>query len=300
MIYMNHLNPPLQVIKYEKAQGNAISPPAVLGCLQSHRFSTRLEYYYVGIGNRNHLFIMSIRLNNLTLAYERHPAVHHITTTIAQGEWLAIVGPNGAGKSTLLNAMAGLTNIHEGSIEGLCPNKVAYLPQQAQLDNSFPVTVFELVVMGLWTKLGFSKSLSESHHKQCVEAIAVVGLQGFEHRMINTLSGGQLQRCLFARVLLQDQPVILLDEPFNAIDLKTLTDLTQVIKQWHKNNRTVIMVTHDLDYVQQHCPQTLLLSRECIGHGTTKDILTTENLRKARQLSEAFDERAHLCMQGAA
>ena len=243
---------------------------------------------------------MSIKLNNLTLAYERHPAVHHLTATIAQGEWLAIVGPNGAGKSTLLNAMAGLTAINEGSIEGLCPNTVAYLPQQAQLDNSFPLTVFELVVMGLWAKLGFSKSLSGLQHKQCIDAIAVVGLQGFEHRMINTLSGGQLQRCLFARVLLQDQPVILLDEPFNAIDLKTLTDLTQVIKQWHQNNRTVIMVTHDLDYVQQHCPQTLLLSRECIGHGTTKDILTPRNLKKARQLSEAFDERAHLCMQGAA
>ena len=294
------MNPPLQVINHEEAQANATSPPAVLECLQSYRFSTLFEYDDVDIGNRHNLFIMSIQLNNLTLAYERHPAVHHITTTIAKGEWLAIVGPNGAGKSTLLNAMAGLTNIHEGSIEGLCPNTVAYLPQQAQLDNSFPVTVFELVVMGLWAKLGFSKSLSVLQHKQCIDAIAVVGLQGFEHRMINTLSGGQLQRCLFARVLLQDQPVILLDEPFNAIDLKTLTDLTQVIKQWHQNNRTVIMVTHDLDYVQQHCPQTLLLSRECIGHGTTKDILTTGNLKKARQLSEAFDERAHLCMQGAA
>jgi zinc/manganese transport system ATP-binding protein len=294
------MNPPLQVIRHEEVQGNATNPSAVLECLQSHRFGTRFEYDYVGISHRDNLFIMSIKLNNLTLAYERHPAVHHITTTIGKGEWLAIVGPNGAGKSTLLNAMAGLTNIHEGSIEGLCPNTVAYLPQQAQLDNSFPVTVFELVVMGLWAKLGFSKSLSKSHHKQCADAIAVVGLQGFEHRMINTLSGGQLQRCLFARVLLQDQPVILLDEPFNAIDLKTLTDLTQVIKQWHQNNRTVIMVTHDLDYVQQHCPQTLLLARECIGHGTTKDILTKENLKKARQLSEAFDERAHLCMQGAA
>jgi zinc/manganese transport system ATP-binding protein len=292
--------PSLQVIKREEAQGNATKPPAVLECLQSYRFGTRFEHDYVGIGNRNDLFIMSIRLNNLTLAYERHPAVHHLTATIAQGEWLAIVGPNGAGKSTLLNAMAGLTTINEGSIEGLCPDTVAYLPQQAQLDNSFPLTVFELVVMGLWAQLGFSKSLSGLQHKQCVDAIAVVGLQGFEHRMINTLSGGQLQRCLFARVLLQDQPVILLDEPFNAIDLKTLTDLTQVIKQWHQNNRTVIMVTHDLDYVQQHCPQTLLLSRECIGHGTTKDILTTGNLKKARQLSEAFDERAHLCMQGAA
>jgi zinc/manganese transport system ATP-binding protein len=297
---MNHLSTSPQVIKHEEAQGNVTSPSVVLECLQSDEFGAWFKHDYVGIRHRGDLFIMSIQLKNLTLSYERHPAVHHLTATIAQGEWLAIVGPNGAGKSTLLNAMAGLTNIHEGSIEGLCPNTVAYLPQQTQLDSSFPLTVFELVVMGLWAKIGFCKSLSSSSHKQCVDAIAVVGLQGFEHRMINTLSGGQLQRCLFARVLLQDQPVILLDEPFNAIDLKTLTDLTEVIKQWHQNNRTVIMVTHDLEYVKQHCPQTLLLSRECIGHGTTKDILTRENLKKVRQLSEAFDEGAHLCMQGAA
>jgi zinc/manganese transport system ATP-binding protein len=246
------------------------------------------------------LFNMSIQLNNLTLAYERHPAVHHLTATINRGDWLAIVGPNGAGKSTLLNAMAGLTMIDEGSIEGLNPNSVAYLPQQTQVDKSFPITVFELVVMGLWGMLGFSRSLSRSHYKQCSEAIAAVGLQGFEQRMINTLSGGQLQRTLFARVLVQERSVILLDEPFNAIDAKTLSDLTNVIKQWHQNERTIIMVTHDLDYVQQHCPQTMLLARECIGYGLTKDVLTRENLARASQLSEAFDEGADACERGAA
>ena len=253
----------------------------------------------MGIGTVDHAS-MSIQLNNLTLAYQRHPAVHHLTVTIDNGQWLAIVGPNGAGKSTLLNALAGRISITEGSIQGLCPEEVAYLPQQAQLDKSIPVTVFELVVMGLWSKLGFSKSLNSIQHKQCIEAIAAVGLKGFEHRLINTLSGGQLQRCLFARVMLQDQPVILLDEPFNAIDVKTLNDLTHLIKQWHQHNRTVIMVTHDLDYVQTHCPQTLLLARECIGHGNTKDVLTKDNLTKARQYSEAFDEHANWCKQGAA
>ena len=129
-------------------------------CLQPHGLGTGLELGNVGTGAWNYLFIMSIQLNNLTLAYERHPAVHHLTATIAQGEWLAIVGPNGAGKSTLLNAMAGLTTAYEGSIEGLCPDTVAYLPQQTQLDKSFPITVFELVATGLWAELGFSKSLS--------------------------------------------------------------------------------------------------------------------------------------------
>lgn len=259
---------------------------------------------YVDIGVRNYPLIMSIQLNNLTLTYGRHPAVHHITASIDQGDWLAIVGPNGAGKSTLLNAMAGLTTVHqggvEGSIEGLCPNTVAYLPQQTQLDKSFPLNVFELVVTGLWAELGFSKSLTRKQYDQCTDAIAAVGLQGFENRMINTLSGGQLQRSLFARVLLQDQSVILLDEPFNAIDARTLADLTDVIQQWHQNKRTVIMVSHDLEYVQQNCPKTMLLARECIGYGLTKDVLTRENLKLAKQLSEAFDDHAELCMQGIA
>ncbi|MBL6737995.1 MAG: metal ABC transporter ATP-binding protein [Litoricola sp.] len=239
---------------------------------------------------------MGVQINNLTVTYEQHPAVHHLTATVDQGEWLAVVGPNGAGKSTLLNAMAGVITDYDGCIEGMRPDTVAYMPQQTQLDKSFPITVFELVATGFWQELGFLKSLGKEQQEQCERALAAVGLQGFEQRLIGTLSGGQLQRSLFARVLLQNQPVILLDEPFNAIDSKTLVDLTQLIEQWHHSDRTVIMVTHDLDYVRQHCPQTLLLARECISHGATVDVLTDENLRRATQLSEAFDARAPWCM----
>ena len=243
---------------------------------------------------------MTISLNNLTLTYERHPAVHHLNATINQGDWLAIVGPNGAGKSTLLNAMAGLIPIAEGSIHGLSPDDIAYLPQQTQLDKSFPMTVLELVSTGLWQALGYSNSLTETQEGRCIDAVAAVGLNGFEHRLIGTLSGGQLQRSLFARVLLQDQPIILLDEPFNAIDRQTLMDLTEVINQWHRGRRTVIMVTHDLDYVKEHCPKTLLLARECIAQGATKDILTEDNIKRVRHLSEAFDDNAPWCQRGAA
>ena len=248
------------------------------------------------IGVLGELIQMGIYINNLTVTYEQHPAVHHLTAKVNQGEWLALVGPNGAGKSTLLNAMAGIITDYEGSIEGTRQESVAYLPQQTQLDKSFPITVFELVATGLWQELGFFKSLGKTHHEQCERALAAVGLQGFEQRQIGTLSGGQLQRSLFARVLLQDRPIILLDEPFNAIDPKTLVDLTQVIKQWHQDNRTVVMVTHDLDYVRQHCPRSLLLARECISHGATEEVLTQENLSSATQLSEAFDELAPWCL----
>ncbi|MBO6566450.1 MAG: ABC transporter ATP-binding protein [Pseudomonadales bacterium] len=239
---------------------------------------------------------MNLLIENLTIAYEHHPAVHHLTTKIAQGEWWAIVGPNGAGKSTLLNAIAGVISDYEGSIEGAQPDMVAYLPQQAQLDKTFPISVFELVATGLWAKMGFCASLSASQHQQCQEALAAVGLQGFEDRMVGSLSGGQLQRTLFARVILQDQPLILLDEPFNAIDSKTLSDLTDVIRQWQRDDRTIVTVTHDLAYVREHCPKALLLARECIGHGDTNAVLTDANLSRARMLSEAFDERANWCL----
>ena len=238
---------------------------------------------------------MTITIDNLTVTYEHHPAIHHLSATIAQGEWLGIVGPNGAGKSTLLKTMAGQIDNYEGHIDGLTPETVAYLPQQIQIDTSFPITVFDLVTTGFWQELGFSRSLSDRQFDKSHQALAAVGLEGFSDRLIGTLSGGQLQRSLFARVLLQDQPIILLDEPFNAIDTKTLADLTQVVKHWHQNERTIVMVTHDLDYVREFCPNALLLARECVGLGKTSDVLTDDNLARARVASEAFDRDADWC-----
>lgn len=239
---------------------------------------------------------MSIKIHNLTVSYNFHPAVHHLNATINQGQWLAIVGPNGAGKSTLLNALAGIITEYEDSIEGINPNNIAYLPQQTKLDKDFPITVLELISTGLWQEIGFSGGLSYTQIERCMNAIEAVGLDGFENRLINTLSGGQLQRSLFARVLMQDQQVILLDEPFNAIDTKTLTDLTLVIKEWQNKNRTIIMVTHDLEYVKDNCPTSMLLAKECIDLGSTKSVLTKENLDNAKKFSEAFDENSAWCI----
>jgi zinc/manganese transport system ATP-binding protein len=239
---------------------------------------------------------MSIKIQNLTVSYNFHPAVHHLNATINQGQWLAVVGPNGAGKSTLLNVLAGIITEYEGSIKGINPNNVAYLPQQTKLDKDFPITVLELISTGLWQEIGFSGSLSDTQIERCMNALEAVGLDGFENRIINTLSGGQLQRSLFARVLMQDQQVILLDEPFNAIDTKTLTDLTSVIKEWQNKNRTIIMVTHDLEYVKDNCPTSMLLAKECIDLGSTKSVLTKENLDNAKKVSEAFDENSAWCI----
>ena len=165
---------------------------------------------------------MCIKLNNLTVVFDEHNDTPSLT--IDQGQWLAVVG-QWPGKSTLLNAWL-VSARYRRTIDGLCQQHIAYLPQQTQLDSSFPMTVIELVSTGMWQQLGLIRELKSSHYERCTQAIAAVGLKGFEDRIIGSLSGGQLQRCLFARVLLQDCPVILLDEPFNAIDSKTINDLS--------------------------------------------------------------------------
>jgi zinc/manganese transport system ATP-binding protein len=122
-----------------------------------------------------------------------------------------------------------------------------------------------------------------------------VGLTGFEGRPIGSLSGGQLQRARFARLLLQDAPLILLDEPYSAIDHKTASDLAALITRWHGEGRTVIAVLHDLEHVRGHYPEALLLAREPIARGPTAQVLSAENLFRARQRAEAFDDAAPVC-----
>ncbi|MEO1019291.1 MAG: ATP-binding cassette domain-containing protein, partial [Pseudomonadota bacterium] len=131
-------------------------------------------------------------------------------------------------------------------------------------------------------------------------AITAVGLTGFEQRIIGTLSGGQMQRVLFARLLLQDAPIILLDEPFNAIDTKTAADLMALIQRWHREARTIIAASHDLEQIHCHFPESLLIARELVAHGVTEKVLTADNLFRARQLCEAFDDHAPVCERHAA
>ncbi|MBD3788392.1 MAG: ATP-binding cassette domain-containing protein, partial [Sphingomonadales bacterium] len=126
-------------------------------------------------------------------------------------------------------------------------------------------------------------------------ALAAVGLTGFERRPIGALSGGQMQRVLFARLLLQEADVILLDEPFTAIDAKTAADLMALVRRWHGEGRTVVAVLHDLDTVRAEFPETLMIARELVAHGPTAQVLTAANLLRARAMSEAFDDNAPVC-----
>jgi zinc/manganese transport system ATP-binding protein len=232
----------------------------------------------------------AIRLDDLTLGYDGHPAVHHLSGTFAAGSLTAIVGPNGSGKSTLLKGIMGWLTPIGGKIERT--GEIAYLPQSAEIDKSFPATVNELIGLGLWKARGAFGGLDAADRERMAKALHAVGLDGFARRPIDTLSGGQLQRALFARVLLQDAPIVLLDEPFTAIDEKTTHDLVHLIGHWHEEGRTIIAVLHDIDFVRRHFPETLLLAREPLAWGRTALTLKPENLQRARSMPEAWDEHA--------
>lgn len=237
----------------------------------------------------------AIELRNLTLGYDRHPAVHHLSLRIEPGSLVALVGPNGAGKSTLIKALAGLLAPISGTLHGLQKQRIAWLPQHTELDRSFPIAVRDLVAMGLWHQVGALKRFSATHLRQCDAALAAVGLTGFESRSLDTLSGGQLQRALFARLILQDAPLVLLDEPFAAVDNRTTADLLALLHRWHQQGKTVLTVLHDLAQVRTHFPLTLLLARELIAWGPTAEVLTTAHWSRAQRMKEPFDDAAPVC-----
>lgn len=240
----------------------------------------------------------TITFRDLTLGYERHPAVHHLSLQIEPGALVAVVGPNGAGKSSLIKALAGVLAPLSGHIEGLRRGHIAWLPQHSELDASFPIDVRGMVASGLWRRVGALGRFNAEHRRQCDAALAAIGLSGFESRGLDTLSGGQLQRARFARLILQDAPVVLLDEPFAAVDQRTTADLLALLHQWQRQGRTVIAVLHDTTQVRAHFPQTLLLAREPVAWGATAEVLTEANWARAQSLREPFDERADECETG--
>lgn len=243
----------------------------------------------------------AVWIDNLTVSYRQHPAVHHLSCRFAAGSLTAIVGPNGAGKSSLLDAMVGKVAPSTGQVRlGLPrPARIAYLPQQSGIDRSFPLRVSDVVMLGAWGTLGLFRGASAAVRRRAQAALAEVGLADLGQRLVGELSVGQFQRVLFARVLMQDSPLILLDEPFNAIDARTTGDLLALVHRWHREGRTVVAVLHDLEQVRAHFPSTLLLAREGLAHGPTAEVLSAPNLQRARELAEQWDDAAAWCHRSA-
>jgi zinc/manganese transport system ATP-binding protein len=201
---------------------------------------------------------MALEFCNLHIGHNRHAIAGPMNLCVPKGALVALLGPNGAGKSTLLRTLAGDIAPATGSVTKLQAASTAYLPQAATLLRDAPIVVRDVVAMGLWGKLGAFKNPC-SHDVAAIDAaIKTVGLDHLANHSISELSGGQLQRALFARLAVQDSDVILLDEPFAALDEDSQTDLLAVVKSWHDLGKTIIVAMHDLD-VAQHFPIWLRL-----------------------------------------
>jgi len=236
-----------------------------------------------------------IHMENLTAGYDRRPAIHHLNASIDPGSLIAVIGPNGGGKSTLLKTLMGLLVPMSGSYHLSSASSIAYLPQISEVDRSFPITVFDTVLMGAWPRSGFFRFVSGEIRKRAFLALEQVGMQAFAQQSIAALSIGQFQRVLFARLLLQDTKIYLLDEPLSAIDQRTCADLLKIIGEWHRLGKIVLCVLHDMEQVRHHFPQTMLLARELIGFGETSEILCTAKLDQARRRAEEWHDHADEC-----
>jgi zinc/manganese transport system ATP-binding protein len=221
-----------------------------------------------------------LRLHDVSVGYGSHLALAPVSGAFKAGALTAIVGANGAGKSSLLKAMVGLVPCASGHVDrgSLRAAQVAYLPQQAVLDRSFPISVGDLVGMGDWAHSGWAGALFPRLRGRIDAALASVGMAGMAGRSIAALSVGQFQRVLFARLCVQDAPVLLLDEPFAAVDEATTRILLDRMLAWGRDGRTVIAVLHDLAMVRAHFPQTLLLAGGPVAWGATTDVLPAAGL----------------------
>jgi zinc/manganese transport system ATP-binding protein len=200
-------------------------------------------------------------------------ALDGINGQFLRGSLTGVVGENGAGKSSLLAAIAGTARLASGVVDFAVPGRLAYLPQTAAIDTSYPLTVAELIMLGGWREFGAFRAPGTSLRLHAASAAATVGLTALMKRRISELSVGLLQRALFARLILQDADVILLDEPFAAVDEQSASVLLEQIRRWHRERRTVIAVLHDLDMVRRHFPSTVVLAQRCIAWGPTDIVL---------------------------
>jgi zinc/manganese transport system ATP-binding protein len=222
-----------------------------------------------------------ICLDDIYFRYRDSLALEGISMNITPGTLMAIVGGNGAGKTTLLNIISGLEKPSQGSVTFSNEPVIAYLPQTSRLDRDFPFRVMDVVAMGFWRQRGLLQNLTQTQHDEIHQALKTVGLDGYAKRSLNTLSGGQFQRVLFARMMLQHGDILLLDEPFSGVDEPTVEDLMKLLQNWHALGKTIIVVLHDIDLVRRYFNECALVARRLVAFGKTEDVLTTANLAQA-------------------
>lgn len=228
-----------------------------------------------------------LQIRNLALGYPELTLFRGLSMDVETGNTLAVLGANGSGKSTFVKMLLGLLQPLAGKLawpEGR-PREIGYLAQMTEFDRRFPIRVRDLVAMGAWQGLGLHGRLDKANRARVDAALEAAGVLEISDRSLHSLSGGQLQRSLFARVIMQDAPLILLDEPFAAVDQNTEAHLLTLIRGWQEEGRAVVLVVHDLSSVLDYCSHALLLGADTATYGTVSAVITPERLVAQNYLS---------------
>ena len=230
-----------------------------------------------------------VQFRQLAFGYPGATLAKGVSFDIDLGTALAVLGANGTGKSTFVKMLLGLLSPLSGQLSWPSgrPREIGYLAQMTEFDRRFPIRVRDLAAMGAWRGLGFWSGLDRAARIRTAEALDKAGVSTIADQPLHTLSGGQLQRALFARVILQDAPLVLLDEPFAAVDQMTEAHLLQIIRGWRSEGRAVVLVLHDLSAVLDHCTHALLLGGGIATHGSVDTVLTPQRLVAQGYLSKS-------------
>lgn len=232
----------------------------------------------------------SIAAKNVTVTYSNgHVALKDVTFTLEAGTICGLVGVNGSGKSTLFKAIMGFVRPTEGEVriaglsvdDALKRNLVAYVPQSEDVDWNFPVLVEDVVMMGRYGHMGFLRIASDQDRRKVEEALERVGMSNFRTRQIGELSGGQKKRVFLARALAQESRIILLDEPFTGVDVKTETAIVDLLRDLRARGHLMLVSTHNLGSVPDFCDQVVLINRVLLAAGPTRETFTQANLEQA-------------------
>ena len=232
---------------------------------------------------------VGIGVSNITVTYRNgHTALRDASFAIPTGTITALVGVNGSGKSTLFKAIMGFVPTSAGNIsvleqsvpEALKQNIIAYVPQAEEVDWSFPVLVEDVVMMGRYGHMNFMRIAGEKDHLAVADALERVGMSDYRKRQIGELSGGQKKRVFLARALAQEGKVILLDEPFTGVDVKTESAIVELLQEMRDEGRVMLVATHNLGSVPEFCDRTVLIKGTVLDHGPTQEVFTQDNLER--------------------
>lgn len=225
-----------------------------------------------------------LEVEELSVAFDKTPALWNINLSIPQGKLVGVVGPNGAGKSTFLKALLGLVKPLSGEIRFFGKRlkdvraQIAYVPQRQSVDWNFPISVLDLVLMGRYKKMGFFKWPSAADREAALEMLDRVGMASFAKRQIDELSGGQQQRLFIARALLQEADLYLMDEPFAGVDMGSEQEILSILKELQKEGKTVLIVHHDLSTVEHYLDWAVMLNTSLVACGPIDEVFHQKNI----------------------